>query len=132
MIETISGVTTYFSKSVFFFFFENLYGNSEFPGVFCYYLLINIHHHRKPRHGFEQIHYSRHQMNCNILHRLYYYGNIRKINIFISIQIRKRSAFSPEAARAPSHYKDGRSRYGDFHYNDKTVVIPSYHYYDNL
>ena len=36
-----------------------------------------------------------------------------------------------DGPRAPSQYKDGLSRYGDFHYKDKTVVRLSYLYNGN-
>ena len=36
--------------------------------------------------------------------------------------------FDGDAYMAPSQYKDGLSRYVDFHYKDKTVMKPSYLY----
>ena len=47
------------------------------------------------------------------------------------IRIKCSSLFITTSFQDSFQYKDGPSRYGNVHFKDKTVVIPSYYYYEN-
>ena len=50
---------------------------------------------------------------------------------YFTVTVHGLSPAGTATTKAPSQYKDGLSRYGDSHYQDKTVIRRSYLYYDN-